>query len=177
MDPYIKIPNTENYYIDLKYRCIYRFEDGRYYPMDNSLPLVVVINNQTLTKDINWYYWYTVYALDFPEELNIDLSKLNFKKTNVNKYATGVYEYTPVYDEPLEVKHDNKVFRILLPFLGYGIADDGTVYSFKTNSYLQQQLGKMASYYRANITFRLYNLKKHKYVFLNKQIPIHRLVA
>jgi len=47
VDPYIKIPNTENYYIDLKYRCIYRFEDGRYYPMDNSLPLVVVINNQT----------------------------------------------------------------------------------------------------------------------------------
>ena len=177
MDSFIKIPNTENYFIDLKCRRIYKRENDGYYIMDNSLPLVVVINNQTLTKDINWYFWYTVYDLDFPEELNIDLNKLNFKKTNVNKYATGVYEYTPVYDEPLEIKHDNKVFRILLPFLGYGITDDGTVYSFKTNSYLQLQLGKMASYYRANVTFRLYNLKKHKYVFLNKQIPVHRLVA
>lgn len=177
MEAFIKIPNTENYFIDLTYRQIYKFEVGRYCVMDNSLPLVVVINNQTLTKDINWYYWYTVYDLDFPEELNIDLNKLSFKKTNVNKYATGVYEYIPVYDEPLEVKHDNKVFRILLPFLGYGIADDGTVYSFKTNSYLQLQLSKMIAYYTARISFKSFSFKKHKYVFISKQMPVHRLVA
>lgn len=80
MEAFIKIPNTENYYIDLTYRQIYKFEIGRYCVMDNSLPLVVVINNQTLTKDINWYYWYTVYDLDFPEELNVDLNRLSFKK-------------------------------------------------------------------------------------------------
>ena len=159
MEAFIKIPNTENYFIDLKCRRIYKFENDGYYIMDNSLPLVVVINNQTLTKDINWYYWYTVYDLDFPDELNIDLNKLNFKKTNVNKYATGVYEYTPVYDEPLEVKHDNKVFRILLPFLGYDIADDGTVYSFKTNSYLQLRLTKMIAYYTVRIRLKALVLK------------------
>ena len=113
MDEFIKIPNTENYFIDLKCRRIYRFEDGCYYIMDNSLPLVVVINNQTLTKDINWYYWYTVYDLDFPEGITIDLNKLRFEQIHVNKFSTNVYSFVTVYETRINKTVNGVVYALV----------------------------------------------------------------
>lgn len=124
----IKIPNTKNYYIDLTYRQIYRFEDGCYYPMDNSLPLVVVINNQTLTKDINWYYWYTVYDLDFPEGITIDLNKLRFEQIYVNKFSTNVYPYVPVYETRITKTVNGTTYALLPEYASYGISKDGEIY-------------------------------------------------
>jgi uncharacterized HNH endonuclease L247 len=177
VDEFIKIPNTENYYIDLKYRQIYRFENGCYCPMDNSLPLVVVINNQTLTKDINWYYWYTVYDLDFPEGISIDLNKLRFEQIHVNKFSTNVYSFVPVYETRITKTVDGIVYAVLPEYANYGVSADGELYSFKANEIVRKTLGKIGEYYKAPVSYIIYNFKSQKYSNITKLMPIHRLVA
>ena len=173
----IKIPNTENYFIDLKYRQIYRFENGGYYPMDNSLPLVVVINNQTLTKDINWYYWYTVYDLKFPEGISIDLSKLRFEQIHVNKYSTNAYSYVPVYETRITKTVNGVVYAVLPEYANYGISKDGEIYSFKTNEIVRKTMGKLDEYYKATVSYIIYNFKLKRYSNITKFMQVHRLVA
>ena len=177
MEAFIKIPNTENYYIDLKYRQIYKFVDGCYCVMDNSLPLVVAINNQTLTKDINWYYWYTVYDLNFPEEFNIDLNKLRFVQIHVNKFSTNVYSYVPVYEDHIIKNIDGVEYAIIPEYMNYGISKDGEIYSFNANATASKSTNKLGEYYKVSISYTIYNIKLKRRVNITKQVAVHRLVA